>query len=245
MNVVSKDIVPLGARAGYLEARRLASEKKMRLPSHVLHDDYFVRTERWKEVDEIYPAWALEILAYPEKNGAFAKGKDIIDSETGWVIPARYVPGEAVGKKGTGLLVVPGEIEEDGRVVIHPAEVPAIVRPFIQESGYGGAVDEATRLPLFVPKESLKMFPDNDRRWLHRIDGSGVRPLSRVLYGYGHDGFGGRHVYASYDPALELGVAGESPSVGAPKMREEAGRLIVEGTPEQIAAAARLLEQLK
>jgi hypothetical protein len=201
-------IVPLGKNAGYLEARRLAAERGTKLPSNVLHDDYLVRTGRWKKVREIYPAWALEIIVHPEKDGSFEKGKDVVDSEIGWIVPAKYVPEEAVGRKGVGLLLVPGDIEEKDKVVIHPAGEPVILTPFIQENGDGGKVDEATRVPLAISKELFEQLSVNEKRWLFRMAGVGVRPLARGRCYYDYNNR--RYVFGSCRPDYGLGVAGEA-----------------------------------
>ncbi|MFH0738067.1 MAG: hypothetical protein V1827_05285 [Candidatus Micrarchaeota archaeon] len=212
MTTPQRKIVPLGCTAGYLEARRLAAKKGMKLPSNVLHDDYLVRTDRWKEVGEIYPAWALEILVHPENGGKFKKGKDVVDSETGWTVPAKYVPEEAVGRKGVGLLLVPGNIQEKGKVVVHPKGKPVILTPFIQETGECGKVDEATRVPLAVPPELAHQLSEYEKRWLLRKTGVGVRPLARNCVGDWCGNFWG--VGGVSRPDLGFGVAVEAGSEG-------------------------------
>ena len=67
MAVNVKKIEPLNCNAGYLEARRLTAEKGMKLASHVLHDDYLVRSDQWKNIRAVYPAWVREIIVHPEK----------------------------------------------------------------------------------------------------------------------------------------------------------------------------------
>ncbi len=185
-----KQIVPLMDNngrvklAGYLEARKL-TRGKGGLPSNVLHDDYLVGTNRWKDVQKAYPTWAREILVYPPKDGKF-DGRDVVDSNKDgkgrkWILPASYVPKEAVGKEKVGLFINPQEVkEENGRVVVHPKSV-LILHPFIQQSYSGGKVDVNTRIPLEVEYELWKTVPVEERRWLVRMDGAGVRPLVRSL----------------------------------------------------------------
>jgi hypothetical protein len=170
--------------ADYLEARKL-TRGKGGLPSNVLHDDYLVRSDKWKGVQKVYPAWAREILVYPEKDGLFS-GRDVVDSNKDgkgrrWILPASYIPKEAVGKEGVGLFINPQEVkEEKGRVVVYPRSV-IILHPFIQQSCGGGKVDDNTRIPLKVDPELWKDVPVEERRWLLRMDGAGVRPLVRSL----------------------------------------------------------------
>lgn len=190
MRKAQKRIVPLTDKEGrvkladYLEARKLTSDKGG-LPSNVLHDDYLVGTDKWKDVQKAYPSWAREILVYPPKDGKF-DGKDVVDSNKDghgrkWILPASYVPKEAVGKERVGLFINPQEVkEEKGRVVVYPQSV-VILHPFIQQSCNGGKVDENTRIPLEVEYELWKTIPAEEKRWLLRMDGAGVRPLVRSL----------------------------------------------------------------
>ena len=195
----TQKIVKMGKRTGYLEARRL-TEDKGGLPSHVLHDDYLLRTGRWREVQEVYPAWAREILVYPRIKWQFEKG-DIVDSETGWILPATYVPKEAIGKKKAGLFVDPEEItDEKGKVVVHPRSI-VVLNGFIQQTSAYGEADEETRIPLEVKSELRGELSEKRVRLFYRIYDVGVRPLAR-----GYDNYG-RGVIAHHRPDKALGVA--------------------------------------
>ncbi len=203
-------LIPINAKAGYLEARRLADERGHKLPSNVLHDDYLVRSDGWKKLDRRYYAslaWAREILVYPEKGGIFTEGKDIVDSETGWVLPASYVPKGAVGRTGVGLFIDPQDVkEENSKIIVHPAGRIAVLCPFIQERGEGGRVDEATRVPLMLESGS-----EVEERWLWRIDGVGVRPIIRSRnYGTCYFLSYGENINAFTKPGDSFGVALEA-----------------------------------
>ena len=192
-----KIIVPFPVEicAGYLRARKLT---RGRLPSNVLHDDYLVRNalrgdreyEYWRDIEWLYPAWAREILVYPEKDGQFKKGRDVVDSHKDkegrkWIFPGSYVPQEATGRKKVGLFVDPEEItEENDKVVVHAKPKSIVVlNGFLQENGAYGKADEATRIPLEADLELLEKLPHRERRWLKRQlcrnDGMGVNPLHR------------------------------------------------------------------
>src|SRR5271157_3720374 len=194
MTVNRKMIVPLGQQANYPEARKLASGRGLRLASNVLHDEYLVKSERWREVEEVYPAWAMELLVHPAKEGEFDKGKDVVDSETGWRLPAAYLSDPRfvdsdVFRKGIGLFIDPEDvIEERGRMVVIPASI-VVLDPFIQESKTCGKVDDISGVPLAIEPQK-----DMDKRWLYRIEGVGVRPLAR-----------GRGNYFIYDRRFVVG----------------------------------------
>ncbi len=186
MKQLRKRIVPMNKRAGYFEAWKLTKDKGG-LPPNALLDDYLVETDRWKA--DFFPLWTREILVYPEIGGEFKKGKDVVDSFTDeldrrWILPASYVPEEAIGRKGVGLFVDPGDITEvgfwveKGKVVIHPRSV-VVLHPFIERSGEDGKADEETRIPLRVEPESLKNLLDKEKRSLYRVSGVGIRPLVR------------------------------------------------------------------
>ncbi len=227
-------ITLLGVKAGYLEARRLAKEKGGRLPSNVLHDEYLVRSDRWKAIARYYAAWAREILVYPAKGGKFKEGKDIVDSGTGWILPASYVPKEAFEKTGVGLFVDPAEVgEEHGRIIVHPKSGMIVLAPFIQENGNFGKVEKTTRIPL-----ALKCESEASRRWLSRIDGVGVRPLVRgriLLFN------GPQDVDASQLPGVSFGVALEDAPA---ESSEENGWALSEKKPRAVIAGITA-DQLK
>lgn len=214
MALNTKMIVPSGFHAGYLEARRIVAERGMRLPSNVLHDDYLVRTERWEEVRKIYPAWGREVLVHPERNGEFARGKDVVDSYTGWRLPADYLANPDfvkadVFRKGIGLVVDPEDVRKDGSmIVVVPASI-IVLHPFMQESGTFGKMDQDTRLPLSVyPKKG------EEKRGLLRINGVGVRPLARDINSF--DRHNWQNIIIYYEPEGRLGVAGEDSERGNP-----------------------------
>ena len=216
-------IVPLGRKANYLEARKLVAARSMKLVSNVLLDDYKAKTGRWNE--EIYPAWAREMLVHPEKGGKFKKGKDVVDAGdkigsttfpmTPWIVPGAYLTDPRfvkadVFRKGVGLFIDPENvIEEKGRIVVIPASI-VVLYPFIQEHGPGdlgsGKVDEATRIPLADKPQT------RDRGGhLFRIDGVGVRPLAHDLF----EGYGWRGVGSCFRPELEFKVSGEATEGGS------------------------------
>jgi len=181
MNGVKEKIVLLYKThegKGYLDARK-ETKGIGGLPSNVLHDDCLVKGRGYES--GLYPAWAREILVYPEKGGRFKKGEDVVDSQKDekgrkWILPASYVPPEAIGVEKVGLFVDPKDVvEENGKIVVHPKPNSVVILyPFIQESDSSGRVDEETRIPLEVaPKLS------EEERSLWRIDGVGVRPLVR------------------------------------------------------------------
>lgn len=170
-------LLPLEVKAGYLEARKLAKEGGGKLPSNVLHDKYLMGSDKQRAIAGYGPpTWAREILVYPEKGGIFAEGKDIVNIFTGWVLPASYVPKQAVGVTGIMLFVDPEDItEENGKRIVHPAGSVIVLSPSIQENEKSGKVDKATGIPLAVEPES-----DADRRWLWRTTrGIEVSPLVR------------------------------------------------------------------
>ncbi len=199
-------MVSLGLKAGYLEARTLAAERGMKLPSNVLHDDILIKSRRWDGLWDLYPAWAREIAVYPQKNDYFAKGFDVVDSEIGWVFPASHIPAAAIGVRSIGLLVDPEDLrEERGRVIVHPRGEVKVLTRFIQENGKAGRLDRATRMPL-----DLEPRTESETRRLYRLDCAGVRPVARFI-GSEEDDYWRRGVYCLYGPASRFGVAGELP----------------------------------
>jgi hypothetical protein len=133
-----------------------------------------------------YGAWAREVLVYPKKDGEFKKGRDVVDAfkdDKGreWIFPAHSIPEVAIGRKGIGLFVDPQEIEVKDKkaVVLARPESIVVLENFIQNNGEIGKVNEATRIPLSVEKSESQDLTDDQRRWLWRVNGAGVRPLVR------------------------------------------------------------------
>lgn len=203
MGDAQKRIALMKIRTGYFKASKL-TRGKGGLPSNVLLDDYLAKTGQREAMKESFPIWAREILVYPEKDGQFKKGRDVVDSRKDrkgrkWILPANYVPLEARGREKVGLFVDPEEVrEEKGNVVVHPKSV-VVLSGFIQELGKPGKADENTRIPLEVDPELWKNLPDEEKRSLFRLDGVGVRPLVRDE--------DWQKVYAHHRPDRGFGVA--------------------------------------
>jgi hypothetical protein len=179
INIIS----PLGVRAGYINGRRLAAFRLMKLPPHTLHDDYLYRSEKWKSMRNYSRVCSRELLAYPQRDGRFQSGKDVIDSESGWLLPASYLSKanqekEVFGER-VGLFIDPGKIaEENGRMIVHPASM-MVLHGMLQRSGLSAKVDEATRIPLRMSHEAVS--PDDELRAIWRVDGVGIRPIVRAV----------------------------------------------------------------
>ena len=175
-------IMTIGVKADYLNARRLADFKGMKLPPHALHDDYLARSDMWKTLANYRRVCSREMLVYPESRGEFRRGSDVVDTETGWTLPASYVSKaadseEVFGLRKVGLFLVPEEItDENGKVVVHPSSM-TVLHGMLQNSGFSARVDEATRLPL----TGAEPLPDDELRCLWRIKGIGVRPIVRCV----------------------------------------------------------------
>jgi hypothetical protein len=200
--------------ARYLDARKAVAEKGMKLPPYPLLDRY--KMERAGIANLV----ADELLAHPEKDGVFRKGWDIKDSITALTIPASDVPPEAFGRKGAGLFVVPldgpdGVREENHGVVVHKKSIIVFDR-MIQESDkwVPGKPHEITRIPLVVSWEEFDRLPEDERRWLYRIAGEGVRPLIRVFKGWGIKDK--QSVKAFYKLDRAFAIAGVANEAGAP-----------------------------
>ena len=197
MPIKNKDSV---ARVSYIEARELARKNKGSLPSNVKHDDCLIRSDDWKCVWDYYScgAWANELLAYPEKNQTFPEGKDIVDSETGWILP--YAEAEAASDGNFAdelnicLFVTPLSVVcEEKRVIVHPKST-VVLRPAIQGFGIAGRADEKTRIPLDIGlgtkglecESSSGLDPPSAEtlRWMYRFEGTGVRPIVRYVHDF-------------------------------------------------------------
>ena len=239
-NTQTREIVQLGMDACYLDARKAVAERKMRLPPHPLLDAYVQK-------NGVYGFWADELLVHPEKGGVFQSGKDVQDSLTGWILPASYMPKEAVGRKEVGLYVVPEDVgEERGKVIVHAQSVIVLDGiTQVSDKWVAGKPHDITRIPLVVSSEEFERLPEEEKRWLYRIAGEGVRPLVR---GAVNDWYGNNMgcVYADFGPGIAFGVAGVlATEGGAPEQALQ--KLQVETAPEDrgVLIKGASVEQVK
>ena len=233
-NTQTREIVQLGMDACYLDARKAVAERKMRLPPHPLLDAYVQK-------NGVYVFWADELLVHPEKGGVFQSGKDVQDSLTGWILPASYMPKEAVGRKEVGLYVVPEDVgEERGKVIVHAQSVIVLDGiTQVSDKWVAGKPHDITRIPLVVSSEEFERLPEEEKRWLYRIAGEGVRPLVRGWYDM-------RDVNAGCGPDVAFGVAGVlATEGGAPEQALQ--KLQVETAPEDrgVLIKGASVEQVK
>ena len=167
-----------------------ATKDKGGLPTNALHDDTLQSDTLLEHIKKtlglgsgysFYGAWAREIIAYPEKNGVFAKG-DIKDHAYNWVLPAKYVPESAIGKKGIALVITPKNlIIANGKTTVIP-QGNVIMQSFPQTDGLYD-YDRRTRIPIDAAQKGEGYW---DARYLYRWDEQSLRPVSRWYFFYGY-----------------------------------------------------------
>ncbi|MBD3210851.1 hypothetical protein GF318_05710 [Candidatus Micrarchaeota archaeon] len=193
-----KYLIHTGRRLGYVGAAGMINSPAVRLPSNVLLDDYLVRSDKWKEASAPCSCWAREMLVYVGKGERIRKGRDIHDDETGWVLPAGFIPESAEGKRM--LLVDPAGLDvKNSRVAVIPGKVISLAN-MVEDFGSMGRMDEKTRLPL---RHKIYDFSGPDLRWLIRGHGTAVRPIARKI---GKEGEGRRAINAVTSPETPLDV---------------------------------------
>lgn len=201
-------IVPTEKTLTWLDARLAMDSEGKRMPSNADYDRVPIGSDKWYELRGVFPALTDSVIVYPEKNGRFKAGKDVVDAYKGnaeprWVFPASSIPKEALGRKGVGINIDHPVINIQGKAVIlssGPESTVTVLENFIQENGKAGEVDETTRVPL---KADTSNLPPEQIRWLFRIDGAGVRPLVRDLY----DSRFWRDIFAFCRQDIHYGVA--------------------------------------
>lgn len=240
---------------GYLEAWRRAKdemEKALKEPSNPAAQ----RAEPCKcalqtaavegKVTMIKPApsgmaWVKGILVYPEKGGVFVPGRDVVDSgDSRWILPANYVPPEALGRPGIALFMDSVHLEAEYkefegqkpepvesarpeaekklvlvRVTIMPSSANPVrmLSPFIQERRAFGIVDEETMIPL------ANLPQDESSSWIPPEQGGEIRQLWRSegvgVRPLARSSYAPYSVYASCWPGNKFGVALEALSITA------------------------------
>lgn len=183
-------IISINRELGYANAFNLLRDRGRFLPSNLLLDRilarpvYQNRTEWKKLAGYYYTLWVRELLVYPEPDGVFERGKDVMDSYKDlsgrvWLFPVSSIPQEALDMKGVGLFVYPKCIKADsGRVIVEADHKEVIVlKNFLQKNGWG-KVDEETRVPVGLSSEREVSYSE---RYLRRTEGVGIRPIVRGL----------------------------------------------------------------
>ncbi len=188
ISVPNFNLVILSQKMSYTHAWNEAIACNKRIVSHTLHDDYLTNNNLWRPYEKYYPAWCREWLVYPKKDGVFKPGKDVKDTHElngeRWrvIFPASHIPQQAINVKGVGLFIDPTDIDVNTskrRLIVHTTIQSVItLNGFMQEDGWGQA-DTNTRIPLSVPEDVLNALADNQKRYLWRVDGNGIRPLAR------------------------------------------------------------------
>ncbi len=203
-------IIPIGKDMTWIDGFN-ETRSQGGMPSNVLHDDYLIYSDKWKQLKEqdYYVTWAREVAAYPEADGVFKSGKDLVDEN--WILPWEYISKlndvvEFVGEKGRAIFIEPLDVQTDGnRVIIIPdLQSTIILSNFLQKFDWG-KVDKLTRMPMEVTDQELNELPKNEKRYILRTYGAGLRPLAR-LYSTDFD-VNRRFVIADWMSALRFGVA--------------------------------------
>jgi hypothetical protein len=210
--------------------------------------------------------YAREVVAhppdpkrFPDSGGIFKKNEDIVDPETGTMVPLEFVRERDIYRPNIGLFIDPEDLDthkKTGDIVVIPKSIIVLGNdetPFIQKGDewVRGKPDEETRIPLAVSDETWNDLSDEEKRWFYRVPQQGVRFLVRLgndLLGcYGRQGVGadGRphvvHGVAFEEDAREAGTSASPSKLG---ISQEGGKLVVEGTPEQLEAALRALKRI-
>jgi hypothetical protein len=183
-----KKVIPGYEQAGYLEARKFAKERGMKIASHKVLEEHIQRCPGYG------PIWERELMAYPEAGKVLRVNRDVTDVH-GWTLPGSYVPQEADRVPNVALVIDPAEIEEHReRIIVHPHKI-AILWDFPQNPQ-----GDDYRMPLDFFSDSA--FAG---RCLVRYWGGGVRPMIRRIYG------GMKNLSVDYSPSAPFAIAVEVP----------------------------------
>jgi len=203
------------------EALRRADDAGLVIASNKRIDRALTSSEGWKSIIDAFPLWTGTLVAYEEPGKRFGKTFEWSD------YPDRHryvldVPEEHQGKKNVVLVAEHPNfaIERDGITrIIHAKEVGIVAKVPANTGGwYSGD-------PVYDIPSGEQV---NKRSDAARIIVRGYRGIRLVVRGDSD--------FAGYiDPC----------GVSISHRPKDCFGVVVEGTPEQIAAAARLIEQIK
>ncbi|MFN7991630.1 MAG: hypothetical protein U0R44_05725 [Candidatus Micrarchaeia archaeon] len=212
------------------EALAKADEAGLVIASNKRLSQALVGSDEYLNIREVFDCWTGTMTAYTKPDQKLGKIIKYTDPETGvrYVFP---VPEEQQGKKNVILVAehpVFCLVKDGNDRIVQATEVDVVKRfPTSKEGWFLG--DQK----YDIPQGDAVDRRNPDARYLWRIE-KRVGLVARSYIGLPVD--------LGSEPSNAYGVAIEDMPLS---VREENGKLIVEGTPEQIAAAARLLEQLK
>jgi|GEM_PF-6785293 len=213
-------LVDLGMRASHLKCRRTILDMGLGLPSNVLLDGFLNDPNLINEhngidgycfslASEFFPTYARELLVHPKRGDSFRKGKDIVDSRSGWILPAEYVPMESVGREGAALFVDPKHITEGKTIVVHPESLTVIQLPshYVEIlKAYDGILDKQTCIPVDCTTEELRASHNTIRLLYLDEDATRIAPIMRGLYT--ESGLVHQVIFADRHPDAEYYVIG-------------------------------------
>lgn len=132
--------------------------------------------------------WTKTLYGHPPKNGVFVKGQDLVSVvhyEPGkrLVLPARYIPDEAIGIEGAALVILPKDLEmNEDRITVIPKSIK-VIKNAVRSSG-AGKIDRESGVPISIP--SGESPPISQQRRLFIDEGNyDLAPVAR--YNYGHE----------------------------------------------------------
>jgi hypothetical protein len=250
---MAKQLVASDLRFNRMDAHKHEKKTGKRLAPHPLLDEGVMG----RKIS--YVSYAREFTAYPVSKGVFKENEDIVDPVTGTRVPLEFVRERDIYRPNIGLFIDPEHLDthkETGDIVVIPKSIVVLGNdetPFIQKGGewVKGKPDKGTMIPLKVSEELWNKLSDDEIRWFYRVSQQGVRPLVRSgddLYCYDRLGVDADdrphnvHGVAFEEDAREAGTAASTGKLG---ISQEAGKLVVEGTPEQLEAVLKMLREIQ
>ncbi|NYZ60753.1 hypothetical protein H0O01_03580 [Candidatus Micrarchaeota archaeon] len=225
------------------EAIKMAEQGRRVLASNERISRALMGSREWRSISDAFLCWTGTITGYEQPRRSFGAAIEYMDPKSGkrWVFP---VPKEFRGEEGCILVAEHPDytLENDGRNVVVQARRVDIVRGFPEYDKVLRLGDARHDIP-HGGDNRVSGEMDPDARRLVRIDSSWVGPIARNKHEFAGDYSFERDVYLSFPPSTCLGAVVESQSARL-RMRRMDWELTVEGTPEQLDAAMKLLKEL-
>jgi hypothetical protein len=221
------------------EALRKADDLGLVIASNKRLSQSLIGNHEWRSVKGAFGCWTGTIAAYDKPDQKLGKNIEYQDPDTGirYVFP---VPEEHIGKKNIALIAEHPNfsLEADGKTrVVRATEIDIITEFPVSNHWYIGDPKHD------IPAGNIVTYQDPGALALHRIE-KNVGMVNRLYDD--RNGNDKRCIYLNSGPSWNFGVAVEATSgTTIWLMRDDEHKLIVVGSREQIAAAARLIEQMK
>lgn len=198
----------------YFPARKLANKLGGKLISAIPLDECLMgKKDGNSQLKDSPGAFACQVVAYLKMNASFEGGEDIV-SPYGWILQAKYIPEDALGKPNTCLVIDAADEKIEhmgGKTYFHPEKEDIVsVENFLHGHNAKGKLDPATGIVQVCNSRSLDAKFQRKIRFSYTCEAGGIFPIYRYCNQSSEDFL--REVHANLPHTIQSQVLVQLPS---------------------------------